>query len=273
MADTPVFLGGSRADDVLTGGSGNDFIYGHGGVDRLVGGDGNDYISSGEYDDVNPPVNDFLGDWLDGGSGNDLITGGSGNDTLIGGAGSNRLEGGEGVDIAVYSGAFDDYLIPLANNVISVTPIAGGGTDSLTGIERLQFSDQTVAYDIDGNAGKMYRLYQAALNRTPDKEGLGWWINAADHGGNWENMAAGFMGSTEWTTLYGTNATDEAFLSNLYRNALHREQDAEGYNFWLDALKGGTSREHLLVMFAESPENQAAVLVSIQEGIPYTPFG
>jgi hypothetical protein len=36
---------------------------------------------------------------------------------------------------------------------------------------------RAVALDVDGAAGQAYRLYQAAFDRAPDKNGLGYWIN------------------------------------------------------------------------------------------------
>lgn len=50
----------------------------------------------------------------------------------------------------------------------------------LDSVERIRFTDKVIALDIDGNAGEAYRLYKAAFDRTPDKEGLGSWIGQLD---------------------------------------------------------------------------------------------
>ncbi len=276
MADT-IFLGGTAANELLTGSAGSDVIYGQGGIDRLIGGDGNDSLNSGEYLVGNNTVPDLLGDWLDGGNGDDQLIGGSGSDFLYGGTGTNSLNGGGGFDTAMYSGVRADFTVGMNATTgmpTGVRPVSGSGViDTLVSVERLSFWDGAIAFDIDGNAGAMYRLYQAAFNRTPDKEGLGWWIKAADDGAAWTGVAKGFMGSPEWTKLYGANSSNADFLTNLYKNALHRDPDAEGFAFWLDVLdnKGGT-REQTLVDFAKSPENQAAVIGQIQNGIEYTLF-
>jgi hypothetical protein len=47
-----------------------------------------------------------------------------------------------------------------------------GTVDQLSGVERIAFSDATIALDIAGTAGQVYRIYQAAFSRTPDKPGL-----------------------------------------------------------------------------------------------------
>lgn len=271
MADFPNQIGGTPNDDILPGTDGMDYIYGQGGADTLLGNGGDDQLFSGVIYTPTGNLPDLVGDRLEGGGGNDTLTGGDGNDMLLGGSGSNKLDGGGGIDTAVFSGARGEYTVALKDGAIGITSTTGG-TDTLTNVERVQYADTNIAYDIGGNAGKMFRLYQAALNRAPDKEGLGWWIDAADHGADWENMAQGFIRSPEWTRLYGAESSNDEFLTNLYKNALHRDPDAEGFAFWKQALDNGVSREHLLVEFSESPENQAQVIGSIQNGIEYTPF-
>ena len=94
-----------------------------------------------------------------GGSGDDtlvgnaianILNGGGGNDTLIGGGGNDTLIGGSGTDVAVYSAALANYLISY-NNATQTYTVADqrsgspDGTDTLTGVENLQFSDGTFA--------------------------------------------------------------------------------------------------------------------------------
>jgi Ca2+-binding RTX toxin-like protein len=91
-----------------------------------------------------------------GGSGNDSLSGndvanvlgaGVGNDTLTGGLGADTLDGGEGLDTAIYAGPKAGYTVTRAGTgytVVDTNPgDAGGneGTDTLSGIEWLQFSD------------------------------------------------------------------------------------------------------------------------------------
>ena len=271
------FFGGSSISETITGTAGDDIITGQGGADTLIGGDGNDDIASGEYITTTVAQFDYMGDRLEGGNGNDTLTGGSGSDILVGGAGSNALHGGSGgYDTAVYAGARADYTVAMSNgvpvNVQSTT--AGGERDSLQSVERIAFSDGAWAYDIAGNAGHMYRLYQAAFDRAPDSEGLGYWMKVMDNGATGVQIAEGFLGEDEFSSVYGNNVTDEVFLTKLYENVLGREYDQGGYDFWLADLKDGDiSRAAVLDHFAESPENQAAVIGAIQNGIEYTPYG
>jgi glucose/arabinose dehydrogenase len=82
-------------------------------------------------------------DLLYGGIGGDIIEGGLGADNLGGGLGDDTLSGGGGLDRATYSGARAAYT--LTHNVDGSWTVAGPeGTDTLTTVERLMFSDQTV---------------------------------------------------------------------------------------------------------------------------------
>jgi Ca2+-binding RTX toxin-like protein len=77
------------------------------------------------------------------------LAGGDFNDTLTGLGGNDKLYGNGGDDTAVYTGAKASYTITHnADGTYTVTDLRGGspdGTDTLHGIEFLQFSDQTFA--------------------------------------------------------------------------------------------------------------------------------
>ena len=195
------------------------------------------------------------------------ITGTAGNDSsLTGGQGNDTINGLAGLDTAVYTARMAVY-------TISPTAINGhDGSDTLTSIERLQFLDANLAFDIDANAGQVYRLYQAAFNRTPDLSGLGGWIAAMDDGMPLLTIASKFMESAEFQSLYGANPTNAQFVANLYTNALHRpsQQDAGSAAGWVNQLSSNAvSKAQALVNFSESAENKASVLQVISGGITY----
>jgi Ca2+-binding RTX toxin-like protein len=273
MADSPTFQGGTAASEILTGTAGSDVIYGQGGADTLIGGEGNDSLNSGEYVVPNGTQFDFIGDRLDGGAGNDQLIGGSGSDLLIGGAGSNSLNGGVGgYDTAIYAGTRGDYTVAMKDGQpAAVTGITAGPTDTLVSIERLSFSDVSIAYDINGNAGNIYRLYRAAFDRQPDDAGLGYWISVADKNVSNTFIASELMTSPEFTAKYGANLTDEQFLTRVYTNVLDRDFDQAGFQYWLDVIQDqGVSRADVLYLIAQDTENRAAVIGDIQNGIEYT---
>jgi Ca2+-binding RTX toxin-like protein len=209
-----------------------------------------------------------------GGSGNDTLTGNDANNVLTGGAGNDTLAGGAGIDIAAYAGQRSGYQVLRNGSGASVSAQSGGeGSDTLAGIERLKFADTMLALDTEGMNGQVYRLYQAAYDRKPDPAGLGYWIGMADQGMGLKTIAAAFTGGAEFAALYGANADHATFLTRLYANVLHRPYDQGGYDFWLNALKAGVSRDDVLIEFADSKENVANVAALIANGIEYTPFG
>ncbi|HRF02664.1 MAG TPA: VCBS domain-containing protein, partial [Pirellulaceae bacterium] len=69
-----------------------------------------------------------------------------GDDTLTGGAGNDFIDGGSGNDVAIFSGTSAQYTVTNnGNGTWTVTDSVGGrdGTDTVTNVERLQFSDRS----------------------------------------------------------------------------------------------------------------------------------
>lgn len=204
-------------------------------------------------------------------SGNDTITGNTYNNVLRGYGGNDRIDGGAGTNTAVFSGFASAYQITRSGAAFSIN--GPDGTDSLLNIQRLQFDNQTISYDINGNAGQVYRMYQAALNRAPDTGGLSSWINQMDHGVTLTQVASGFTGSIEFKGLYGNNSTDAAFVKALYSNVLHRVPDTGGFTYWTNVLGSQLdTRDHVLIGFSESTENQVSLIGAIGNGIVSAPI-
>jgi len=206
-----------------------------------------------------------------GSTGNEVMLGFAGNDTITGFAGNDNIDGGAGIDTAVYTEARSAITVTASGTAAyNATGTSISGSDTITNIERLKFTDTMLALDITANSGKVYRLYQAAFNRTPDAAGLGFWINAADKGANLvTDAAAGFINSPEFISLYGANPTNGEFVALLYNNVLHRSLDQGGYDFWVNALSSGSTRPEILYSFSESTENQTNVASVIASGIAY----
>jgi hypothetical protein len=200
------------------------------------------------------------------------LVGTAGNNVLAASGGGGLLDGQGGVDTAVFDSLRARYTLSNDGSNVSVADSVNGTTTTLANVERVQFSDQSVALDIHGNAGEAYRLYQAAFDRTPDKAGVGYWIDALDKGQSLKSVADGFIHSAEFASLYGANPSDTQYVDALYANVLHRAPDAAGYDYWLHTL-AVSPRTEVLVNFSESAENQAQVIGAIENGIAYTPWG
>lgn len=120
---TTRYMIGWEYGDQITGDVLADRLEGRGGADLLVGLDGEDA--------------------LDGGTGDDTLLGGNGNDALTGGSGNDRLDGGPGEDTAQYGSARSQYTI--TSTVTGFTVSGPEGSDTLTFVEKVRFSDLTAA--------------------------------------------------------------------------------------------------------------------------------
>lgn len=202
----------------------------------------------------------------------DTLTGGTGWDQFTGNGGNDTLNGGEGIDTAFFAGSRTTYTVTARTTSITVADTVAGrdGTDTLTSVERLVFADVRLAFDTAGSAGKAYRLYQTAFDRTPDNAGLGFQMKALDDGLSLTAMANNFINSPEFVRTYGS-LSNAQFITQLYANVLNRAPDAGGFAYHTGNLaSGANSRADVVVGFSESPENQAALIGVMQNGMAYT---
>lgn len=306
ILDSGLFISNLRA--VTYGGTGlGNPLPGTDGDDDLVGTPFRDVASMGAGDDTATGL-----------GGDDLIDGGPGLDTAkyLGLLANHTISVEPGKVVVQYqppvlqSFASGEMAMMVAlvdeNPVVDVSEPdeQDSGTDTLYSVERLLFSDYGYALDVTptgdiddpitkgegGNAGKAYRLYQAAFARTPDMEGLGYWISVVDSGASLWNIADGFIGSEEFKLKYGDNPSNAEYTRALYANVLGREPDDFGYDYWNAALSGQampvnddygnlsgayvgqTTRQQMLVDFSESQENKALVIGVIGNGFEYVPW-
>ena len=183
-----------------------------------------------------------------------------GNDRVLASPESAIIDTGEGIDTVVYTSPGS-----------KITKVSDGwlvNGNLLKNVERVEFTDKIVALDIDGISGSAYRIYQAAFARTPDNEGLKYWINTMDAGHSLEAVAGGFIASEEFKTLYGDNPSNEVFVTKLYNNVLGRAPEQEGFEYWVGLLNDQKiSNVSTLINFSESNENQLNVIGVIENGI------
>ncbi len=207
---------------------------------------------------------------VNGGGGRLHVNAGSGNDAINVGTGNHNIDGGTGMDTVIMAGNASNFAITPVGSAFQLRVKSNGDIDSLFNVERLQFSDKSIALDINGTAGQAYRLYQAAFGRKPDLEGLGYWIKDMDKGSSLTTVAAGFFQSAEFQKLYGANPSTTTLITNFYQNVLHRAPDQAGFDYWNNQLsKGQITAAGALASFCESTENQAQVIGTIQNGIEF----
>ena len=240
-------------------------IYGTPNNDVLVGTDGRDYLAG--YD------------------GRDNISGGKGDDFIYPGSDGGFGSGGDGLDTLVFQMKFSEATIYTSKtngaiqtiSVIENLPLFPVIVNTYSSIERIKFSDLSIAFDIlpSQNAGSLYMLYKAAFNRAPDEGGMGYWLAQVDGGKNIvTDIAAGFVKAPEFVAKYGANPSNAFYVDQLYLNVLGRPGEAGGVAYWNQELNtGARSKAEVLVQFATLPEGAALVADLIANGIPYQEWG
>ena len=107
-------------------------------------------------------------------------------------------------------------------------------TDELTSGRRSQYG---VAIAFASSAewlGKIVRdLYLGTLGRPPDSGGLSFWVNELRSGrASVPSVSAQFYASPEYFQRSG--GTTSAWITDLYRQILHRDPDAGGLEYWVN---------------------------------------
>jgi len=209
------------------------------------------------------------------GTGNELdnaLTGNALNNTLNGLAGNDTLDGGAGIDTAVFSGERAAYMIDSGGTSVS----GPEGTDTLTGIERLQFADKKLAFDLDSgqSAGNAARVIGAAFDAdflTPQFAGLG--INLFDSGKSMLEVSQLALATPLYLSLAGSTS-NEAFVNTVYENvvgALPSDAVRESFVGLLQGSGGTMTQAELLVLAANAVANVTNInLVGLQsDGVEF----
>lgn len=112
------------------------------------------------------------------------------------------------------------------------------------------------------NARIVSAIYDVALDRLPEREGFEYWMG---------NLSAGLLAPKDLAKLFGQSAeflgrfstmTEEQFVRELYREALGREPDIDGFNYWVGHLTRGTlARNDMVESFGFSNEKQGQLAV------------
>jgi Ca2+-binding RTX toxin-like protein len=270
-------LFGGAGDDSISGGAGNDVLDGGTGNDTMVGGTGDDtyivdsngdvvietdasatlsgvQISSigGGIDKVVASINYTLGNFVENlelsgstalsGSGNSLgnhIVGNQANNVLTGLGGDDQIDGGAGVDTAVYTGTRSQYAVTkTATGFIVNGTQTQEGTDTLTNVERLQFSDGHVAFDLSGNAGEVAKIIGAVFGRdsVSNQHYAGIGLHYTDTGMSYADLM-----QLAIDARLGANASSHSeVVKLLYTNVIGVAPDAATLASFTSLLDNGT---------------------------------
>ena len=201
----------------------------------LIGGAGNDVLLGSKFDDT--------------------LNGGAGNDRLSGGAGNDKLLGGSGIDTAVYAGGRANFQIDIARAGTSLTATItdssnAEGRDSLSDVERLKFSDISVALDLGGNAGTVAKLLGAVFgpSSVSNKAYVGIGLKYLDEGMSYAGLAALALQAAG-------KSTPKDVVDLLWTNVVGSSPSAEQAQPYIDMLQGGLGAGQLAQLAADTALN------------------
>ena len=165
-------------------------------------------------------------------------------------------------DKVILHGSEAQYIVADDDGWLYLQDTVGGrdGTQLVSRLDTVQFTDGVGVFDPTGAAGDVARLYLAGLGRAPDVTGLlGWTAQIDDAHASLSAVASSFATSPEFIQDYGS-LSNAAFVNQLYEAVLGRTADAAGAQDWDGLLASGASRGMVALGFAESTEYKADTL-------------
>jgi hypothetical protein len=166
---------------------------------------------------------------VDAGEHGSAISALGGDDTIAGGAGDDTIDGGEGLDTAVSGGPAANYTLAFADGRLVLADETGAdGTDALTGVERLRFTDKTVIVETadpqqpwNGLPEGLYHFFIVAFDAAPgvtylDQLAEAWWyFEPIYHEQALRTIVNIFTTKPEFTDVYPTTLSHEALAIEL----------------------------------------------------------
>jgi hypothetical protein len=156
----------------------------------------------------------------------------------------------------------------MTNNIFIVTDQKSGNdeTDSLTGIERLKFTDKSIAIDLDGNAGITAKVIGAVLGsssvKNPTYVGIG--LSYTDIGMSYSDLGALALSAVGATT-------NDEIVTTLWRNVVGFNPSTTDKAPFIKMLADGMKAGDLVVLAADTSLNTTNIglIGLIQTGIEY----
>ena len=204
-----------------------------------------------------------------------VITGSGGNDTI---------DGGVGIDIAKFSAPLGSissanysiqklndtaWLVSYKGPVIAIfPPPITDGTDQLTNIERLQFTDKNVALDLNGNAGTTAKILGAVFGTESlsNKQYVGIGLSLLDTGMPTNTLSSLAVDAANLKT-------NDQIVSTLWKNVFGTPATSADKAPYVKLLDNGMSAGTLAWLAADTSFNTTNInLVGLaQTGIEYIP--
>lgn len=200
------------------------------------------------------------------------VTGTAGADVLRSTPANEAFDGRGGVDTVVFQGARPDYVLTRTGASWQLVDRAAGrdGSDTLANVERLKFSTDSLALDLNGAAGIAARLVGVLAGGAAirQKELVGAVLGVVDSSG----LSREALADLGLAAVLGPSHSHAQAATLLYGNLFGGPPDAATLNDLVAGLDAGNYTEAQLALFAaDSDWNAANIgLVGLQQsGLAY----
>jgi len=179
-------------------------------------------------------------------------------------------DGGIGLDTVLYSKNLNNYSVKksISGQITVNDKLLLEGNDILRNIERLQFLDKSIAFDLNGNAGTTAKILGAVFGKESlsNKNYVGIGLSFLDSSWTCDNLAA--------LALDAVGAkTNDQIVSLLWTNVIGTKPTAADKQPFIALLENGMSAGALAHLAADTSFNTTNInLVGLaQTGIEYIP--
>ena len=176
-------------------------------------------------------------------------TGNAGNNVLRGNSGNNLLDGQGGIDTAVFSGNSANYTNTAGTNGSRIVTGGADGSDTLVGIERIEFANVIQATDTSpgGNTYAAYAMFNAGFNRGPTTDELSLWTSTLDRlGGDTKDLAQTMI------NYYAPGVSNEALVAYLWSTIVGGAIPADALTQYTGLVVSGTFTQASLLDFVST---------------------
>ena len=196
--------------------------------------------------------------------------GNDGNDKVIAkDAVINYFYAGAGLNNIVYPKAHTEYAITYKSaGVLNVLPSKATTADYLQYVQRLNFTDESFAFDTSGNAGTVAKVLGAVFGKSSlsNKSYVGIGLSLVDKGMSYSDLAALALNAAGSTT-------PDQIVTTLWTNVIGSAPGSADKAPFIQMLASGTKVGDLAVMAADTSFNTTNINLTglAQTGIEYTP--
>ena len=187
----------------------------------------------------------------------------SGNDTFISTSKNDFFDGGAGADTVTFTGKFSQYSFTRSSTSLNLNDQRTGsndGTDSLSNIEFIQFTDQTIEESkvdvIKTYNGEFsdFKFYSKGNGKYEIKTDSGYdditgfpslTFSGEKATSQFRNISAITDIKETFDQVTGLN-TDDAKMFRLYNAAFKRLPDPEGLKYWIEKFTTGENTERVI---------------------------